>query len=96
MPSGESAADAANLTAYITASEVYPALERMVASAKREVLLSFRVFEPDTKLRAPEMREQGLDTWLDLLDDVTNRGVSIRMIITDFDPLFADDLHELS
>ncbi|ETX15180.1 cardiolipin synthase [Roseivivax halodurans JCM 10272] len=95
-PSGASAADAAKLTAYITAAEIYPALERMVAGAKREVLLSYRVFEPDTKLRAPELREQGLDTWLDLLDSVTNRGVSLRMIITDFDPLFADDLHELS
>ncbi|SFD89312.1 PLD-like domain-containing protein [Roseivivax sediminis] len=68
----------------------------MVDGAEREVLLSYRVFEPSTALRSPRLRAEGLETWLDLLDRVTARGVSLRLVITDFDPLFASDLHRLS
>ncbi|MHA6345523.1 phospholipase D family protein [Roseivivax sp. CAU 1761] len=82
--------------ALITAAEVYPRLEALAFGAERELFLSYRVFEPDTKLRNPEIRAQGLDTWLDLLCAVARRGVRIRLAITDFDPLFAADLHRLS
>ncbi|MFD1342829.1 phospholipase D family protein [Litorisediminicola beolgyonensis] len=84
------------LTPLITAAEVFPELERLVASAEKEVFLSFRIFDPETKLRDPELRERGLDTWLDLLSWVARRGVTIRLLITDFDPLFASSLHRLS
>ncbi|UMA63912.1 phospholipase D-like domain-containing protein [Roseivivax marinus] len=80
----------------ITAAEVYPQLEELVAGAEDEVLLSYRVFEPSTRLRSESVRAHGLETWLDLLDWVTNRGVRLRLAITDFDPLFASDLHRLS
>ena len=34
------------------------------------MLLSFRIFDPRTRLRAPELREQGLGTWADLINRV--------------------------
>ncbi|MCE0504433.1 phospholipase D-like domain-containing protein [Roseivivax sp. GX 12232] len=77
----------------VTAEEVFPALERLVASAEREVLLSFRVLEPGTKLRAPELRERGLEDWSDLIAWVSSRGIAVRILLSDFDPLFAAGLH---
>ncbi len=93
---GAAAPEGGGLEALITAAEIYPELERLVFGAEREILLSFRVFEPSTKLRAPELRAEGLDTWLDLLERKTGEGVALRLCITDFDPLFAADLHRLS
>ncbi|QFS81888.1 cardiolipin synthetase [Roseivivax sp. THAF40] len=81
------------LKALITAAEVYPALERMVAAAEEEVLLSFRIFDPETALRLPELRDRGLMTWADLITSVAQRGARVRIILTDFDPLFASPLH---
>ena len=94
MHSGVAGAERAmTLTPLITAAEVYPALERMIAGATREVLMSFRILDPGTALRDPDLRERGLETWADLIAWVARRGVTIRMIITDFDPLFASPLH---
>ncbi len=81
------------LTPLITAAEGFPALERLADSAKEELFLSFRIFDPQTLLRAPEIREQGLDTWADLLRVIAKRGVKIRIILSDFDPVFTSDLH---
>lgn len=84
------------LTPLITAAEGFPALERLVHAAKAEVRMSFRIFDPDTALRAPELQEKGLKTWADLLADVTQRGVTLRVLLADFDPLFTADLHRLA
>ncbi|KMK66279.1 phospholipase D family protein [Puniceibacterium sp. IMCC21224] len=84
------------LTPLITAAEGFPALERLVASAQKELVLSFRIIDPHTRLRAPELREQGLATWGDLLADAARRGVRLRLILADFDPLFMPDLHRLA
>ena len=84
------------LTSLITASEGFPALERLAASAREELVLSFRIFDPRTKLRSPELRERGLETSADLLAMVAKRGVRIRMLLSDFDPIFTSDLHRLA
>ncbi len=81
------------VTALITAEEGFPALERLVASAREELLMSFRIIDPRTRLRARELTELGLETWADLIAWVTRRGVRLRLLIADFDPLFARDLH---
>ena len=77
----------------ITAEEVFPALERLVAGAEGEVLLSFRLFDPRTRLRDPDIRDRGLQTWADLVAHVTRKGVRLRFLLADFDPVFAKDLH---
>lgn len=84
------------LTSLITAAEGFPALERLAASAREELVMSFRIFEPKTRLRSPELREKGLETWSDLLADTAERGVRIRLVISDFDPVFTSDLHRLA
>ncbi|WP_226622143.1 phospholipase D family protein [Alloyangia pacifica] len=81
------------LTSLITAAEGFPALERLCHGAQNELVMSFRILDPRTKLRSPELREQGLENWADLLADVARRGVTLRMIISDFDPVFTSTLH---
>lgn len=81
------------LSLLVTAAEMYPALEELCLSARHEVLLSFRIFDPRTRLRSQSAQELGLETWAQLIARVASRGVRVRMLIADFDPLFTAELH---
>ena len=78
-------------TPLITAEQGFPAFETLVADARESIWLAFRIFDPETQLR-------GLDgthgTWLDLLRAKLSEGVSVRVMLADFDPIGAADLHE--
>ncbi|WP_121065796.1 phospholipase D family protein [Chachezhania antarctica] len=87
------AAEACGAKALITAEEGFPALERLALGAKEELLLSFRIFDPETRLRSDEARALGLDRWRDLVAHVSDSGVDVKLLLTDFDPIFATDLH---
>lgn len=84
------------LSSLITAGQGFPALERLASEAHDELFLSFRIFDPATKLRLPELQSRGLTTWTDLLAEIAGRGVSLRILLADFDPLFTADLHRLA
>ena len=77
---------------YLTASEAYPALERAFLAAKSEVIASFRVFDPKTRLRSDAGRAIG-ETWGDLVRHVVSKGVRVTLRISDFDPIVGTDLH---
>lgn len=78
-----------------TAQEAWPAFERAVLGAKQEVLCGFRVFDFKTGLRSKEAQDIGT-TWFDLLAHVLLRGVQVRLILSDFDPVLATPLHEMT
>lgn len=77
----------------IEADEAYPAFERLVLGAEKEVVLGFRIFDPSTRLRSQEARAVG-ETWRDLIEHVLRRGVDVELYLADFDPLGATRLHE--
>ena len=77
---------------FLTAQEAYPAFEELFLSAQKEILASFRVFDPTTKLRSEAARRFG-DTWADLITATLNRGVMISLVISDFDPVVRGDDH---
>ncbi|WP_425071674.1 phospholipase D family protein [Sagittula sp. S175] len=79
----------------VTADEAWPAFERAVLAANREIIAGFRIFDMTTKLRSPEARAVGED-WFDLLADALRRGVEVTLVVTDFDPVMGTELHELS
>ncbi|MGR3482270.1 phospholipase D family protein [Salipiger marinus] len=81
------------LTPLITAAEGFPALERLADSAREELVMSFRIFDPTTRLHSPDLLARGLATWADLLAEISRRGVRLRLMISDFDPVFTSDLH---
>lgn len=76
----------------VTAAEAYPALERAFLGAEREIVASFRVFDLKTKLRSPEGLAIG-PTWFELMIHTLRRGVSVRIVVADFDPLVRPRLH---
>lgn len=76
----------------LTASEVYPEMERAFLAATSEISAGYRVFDLSTKLRSDEGREIGED-WFDLITHVLAKGVKMHFVLSDFDPVLAADLH---
>lgn len=81
------------ITPLITAAEAYPALEQLAANAEQELILSFRIFDHKTPIMSPDLLERGLNTWADLIHWVARKGVVVRIILSDFDPVFTPQLH---
>ena len=84
------------VTPLIEASEAYPVLEERIFEASSEVLLGFRLLDPTTKLHSKRATQAGLETWADLIAAVSARGVDVRILLTDFEPTVATDLHKLT
>lgn len=84
--------DAPQVEILVTAAEAYPALERAFLSARAEILAGFRVFDLKTRLRSPEALAIGR-TWFDLIIHTLRRGVAIRIVLSDFDPVARPRLH---
>lgn len=76
----------------VTAEQAWPAFERAVLAAKQEITASFRLFDFSTPLLSPEARKTG-DTWAELIADALRRGVHVRLVVSDFDPVMAAPLH---
>ncbi len=76
----------------ITAAEAYPALERLFLGARDDIVAGFRVFDPTTPLQSAEALATG-DRWIDLMVDTLNRGVTIDLTLSDFDPVMAHRMH---
>ena len=51
----------------ITASQGFPAMEQLAEEAQETLCMSFRIFDPETRLRGEGARARGLETWADLL-----------------------------
>jgi phosphatidylserine/phosphatidylglycerophosphate/cardiolipin synthase-like enzyme len=81
------------VTPLVEAADMYPQLERLVLEAKEAVWLSFRVFDPDTKLHSAEAKTLGLADWSALIEYSVKRGVEVRILLSDFEPVLADYLH---
>ena len=71
----------------------FAAMEEAIAAATSSVLLSFWVFNPDTPVQSRSVLRGGAATWGDLLRRTAERGVAVRVLLTDFDPLLQKDLH---
>lgn len=84
-----------DLQVLVTAEEAYPEFERAFLSAQTEIWAGFRIFDLMTRLRSAEARKLG-DRWFDLILATLNRGVAIRLVVSDFDPVAAPDLHRMA
>ncbi len=88
--------DGCRVTPLIEAADMYPALERLVLGAERTAYLAFRIFDLRTKARSEEAKALGLEDWAAILRHVVVRGVTVRLLLADFEPIMAHDLHGLS
>jgi phosphatidylserine/phosphatidylglycerophosphate/cardiolipin synthase-like enzyme len=87
------AREGCRVTPLIEAADMFPMLEQLVLDARKSVWLSFRVFDPDTKLRSARATELGLQDWSALISHTVKRGVEVRILLADFEPVLADYLH---
>lgn len=72
---------------------MFPEFEELVLGAKTSVWLAFRVFDPATRAHSERARELGLKDWSEILGHVIRRGVEVRILLSDFEPILADELH---
>lgn len=82
-----------NITPLIDGVAAFSAMEEAIAGAASSVLLSFWVFNPDTPVQSGKVRRGGAPTWGDLLRKAAERGVTVRVLLNDFDPLLQNGLH---
>lgn len=78
----------------IEAAEAFPAFEEAALSAKREILFGMRLFEADLPLQSDRAKAAGFATWAELLAARAADGVDVRILLTDFEPVMAADLHQ--
>ena len=81
-----------DVTILLTASEAYPVLENLFLDATEQIVGSFLVFDPKTRLRSDQACAVGA-TWLDLVAQTMKRGVAIDLTISDVDPVANPDDH---
>lgn len=81
------------VTPLIEAADMYPALERLVLGAKSHAHLAFRILDPTTKARSAEAQALGLADWTAIIRHVVMKGVVVRLLLADFEPVMAHDLH---
>ena len=84
--------DARQFEVLLTAAEAYPRFEEQFLDTQSEIVAGFRVFDPWTKLRSARGQMVG-ETWFDLIVDTLNRGITIDLTLTDFDPVVRMDMH---
>lgn len=84
------------VTPLLLAAEMYPELERLVLGAKDRAFLAFRVFDPATATRSKEAKAEGLEDWASLIRARVMAGVTVRILLTDFEPTVAHRLHASS
>lgn len=84
------------VTPLLLAAEMYPALERLVLGATQRVFLAFRVFDPATATRSAEAHAAGLTDWAALIRARVEAGLTVRILLTDFEPTVAHRLHASS
>lgn len=82
-----------NLTPLVDAAEAYPAMERLALSARKTLHMAFRIFDPSTRIRSRQARDQGFERWSDLLLAKAREGVKVRLWVNDFDSVIANDWH---
>ncbi|RHW18029.1 hypothetical protein D1610_05905 [Sphingomonas gilva] len=77
----------------IEAAEMFPELERLALEATEHVWLAFRIFDPATRLHSGEAKALGLADWGELIGHIAGKGVAVRIMLADFEPVMADYLH---
>lgn len=77
----------------VTAEQAFPAMEELVLNARERLDLALHVFSPRTKTRSAAAHSRQIEDWGSLLADALRRGVQARLLLNDFDPVGAPEMH---
>lgn len=83
----------ARVTPLFDAHETFKAIEEAVGSAQHWVHLAYWDLQTDLETQSDYAKDNALDNWTDLLIDAAKRGVTIRILLNDFDPDLARNFH---
>lgn len=86
-------AETNRVTPLIEAAEAFPAFEAAALDARREILFGMRLFEANLPLYGDRAKAAGFETWAELLAARAADGVDVRILLSDFEPTVATDLH---
>lgn len=78
---------------FVTADRAFAAFERAALRARASIIAGFRIFDLKTPLVSDDARAIG-ETWFDLLVHVVRNGVQFDLAVSDFDPVYAKELHQ--
>lgn len=82
-----------DLVPLITAEQAFPQMESLVLGAEKTLDLALHIFSPRTKTRSADAHRAQLTDWGSLLADRLSWGVRVRLLLNDFDPIGAPDMH---
>ncbi|MEW5420847.1 phospholipase D family protein [Amorphus sp. 3PC139-8] len=87
---------AGEVVSLVEASSAFPVMETLILGAHNTASLAFRILDPDTKTHSEAASERGLSSWGEVFVDAAMRGVHLRILLADFEPVMAHDLHRLA
>jgi phosphatidylserine/phosphatidylglycerophosphate/cardiolipin synthase-like enzyme len=77
----------------LDACDTYAALEAAWIAAQTSIWIAHWSFDPDFPTQSTAAQAAHIDTWSALLTDAVERGVSVRVLINDFDPVVEYSWH---
>ncbi|WP_375566876.1 phospholipase D family protein [Oceaniradius stylonematis] len=77
----------------VTAEQAFPAMEELVLEARERLDLALHIFSPRTKTRSSAAHSRHIGDWGALIADALRRGVRTRLLLNDFDPVGAPEMH---
>ena len=73
----------------ITAAETYATVEAAIMDAQDTVFMAYWTFDP----RMQTVRDDAEKNWASLIDQTIRRGVQVRVLLSDFDPVLGYKEH---
>jgi len=72
----------------------FKATEEAIFSAKKNIYISFWIFNPKTPVSSKKVRSEGIKNWASLLRIKAANSVRVHVYLNDFDPIFQNNLHQ--
>lgn len=73
-------------------AETFAALEEAIQNATKSVHMAYWVFDPAMDVVSSEL-DDDIDKWDELIADTVTRGVVVRILLADFDPIVGQSHH---
>ncbi len=83
----------AKVTPLFDAQETFKAIEEAIGSARHSVYMAYWDLQTDLETQSDYAKNNSLDSWTDLLIDAATRGVTVRILLNDFDPDLTRNFH---
>src|SRR5688500_9582169 len=77
----------------IDSEDTFKLMEEAISLAKSYIYMAYWDLQTDLKTMSSDLRRRGINNWTDLLIDAAKRGVTVRILLNDFDPDFSHNFH---